>query len=141
MRTANPLDRHLRLCPENQRRRPRCFEFANFFETRLFKPPFDFVETKSVTAFGIHEHLNSEHERVRWFSALVVYEPFGDSDHAAGFERAKSFLEQLAAAFFAFAMQDVAQSGDVVAAAEIRVHYIALDIIKAIAHGELLRDS
>src|SRR4029077_17187134 len=97
---------------ENQRRRPRCFEFTNFFETRLFKPHFDLVETKSVAAFGIHEHLHGEHERMLWSSALVVHEPFGDSDHATGLERAKSFLEQLAAAFFAFAMQDVAPMGD-----------------------------
>src|SRR5216117_701137 len=52
-----------------------------------------------------------------------------------------SFTSHSAIAIFAFAVQDVAERGDVVAAAETRLQYIALDIIKAIGDAELLGDS
>src|SRR5207237_5707764 len=72
---------------------------------------------------------------------FVVHEPFGDGDGATGFERAESFLEHLAAAFFAFAVQDVAERRDVVTAAEICFQQIAFDEFEAGTYTELLRDA
>src|SRR5438552_18033480 len=47
----------------------------------------------------------------------------------------------MAAALFAFAVQNVAERSDVVAASEIGFADIALDEFEPIAHAEFLRDS
>src|SRR5438045_1082025 len=72
--------------------------------------------------------------------ARIIHEPFGDCDGAAGFERAKSFFEQLATVFFAFTVQNVAERDNVVAVAKICRKQIALDKIESVTRAEFLGD-
>src|SRR4029077_8174374 len=88
-----------------------------------------------------HQHLHGEHERMRRLRTLVVHEPLSNGDDPARLQRAKSFLEQLTAAFFTFTMQNVAESSDVVAVAKICLQYVALDVIEPITDAELLCNS
>ena len=78
---------------------------------------------------------------MRRLGAPVVHEPFSDGDCAAGFQRAKRFLEQLAAALFAFAVQNMAQRRDIVAVAKICFQQIASNKFESIADAKLLRDT
>src|SRR5215469_16500000 len=141
--SCNPqtgLSASLRFGRENEWRRPGRLKFANLFESGVFKPAFDFIETKGVAFFGVDQHLYGEHERMRGLGASVVHQPFRDGNRAARLERTEGFLQEQATTLFAFAVQDVAQSGDVITAAEVRLQYIALDITKAITHAKLLCD-
>ncbi len=95
---------HLWFCREDERRCTGRFQLADFFESGFFQPALDFVEAESVALLRVHQHLNGKHERAQRFGALVVHQPFGDRDDAALFQRAESFLEQLATAIFAFAV-------------------------------------
>jgi len=85
---------------------------------------------------GVNEHLHGEHQRWQWLGALVVHEPFGDGDGAAGLERAESFLEQLPTAFLAFTVQDVTKRRHGVPTAEVSLQQIAGDIGIALGQPE-----
>src|SRR6266568_1422684 len=139
--TQTGLSASRRFCRQNEWRRPGRFQLANFFEPGVFEPVFDFVKTESVAALRVDEHLHGEHERMRRLGAPVVHEPFSDSDCAAGFQRAEGLLEQLPAALFAFAMQNMAERGDVVTVSEICFQQIASNKFESIADAKLLRDS
>jgi len=57
------LSASLRFGRENEWRRPGRFQLANFFESGVFEPTFDFVEAERVTFLGVDQHLYGKHER------------------------------------------------------------------------------
>ena len=91
---------------------------------------------RGVAAVGIDEHVDGEEETVDGAGAVGVDEEFCDGDLAAGGERGEDFLDQGAAAGFAFAVEDVAEGRELVAGAEVCFHEVAIEEGEALGEAE-----
>ena len=85
---------------------------------------------------GVDEHVDGEEEAVDRAGAVGVDEELGDGDLAAGSEGGEGLGNESAAAVYAFAVQDVAEGGELVAAAEIGFLQVAFAESEAIGEAE-----
>ena len=104
---------------EDEGRWAGCGYGAGIGKAGFGEPCADLFEGVGTTFVGVDEHVDGEEEAADGAGAVGVYEELGDGYGAAGSECGEDFGEKSFAAFDAFAVENVAECGGVVAGAEV----------------------
>jgi len=120
---------------ENRRRRGD-INLTDLAKTDFLQPRGHLLECVRVAVVRVDEHVDREKQGIWRSRAVVVGNELGDGDDAAGGERVEDLFEKVSGTRFAFAVEDVAEGGDVKARSKIHFLNIAFDCVQPI--GEVL---
>src|ERR1019366_1508120 len=110
---------------EHERRWGWGFQPARISEARLLQPAGYFRKREGIPLSRVNEHVDGKDQGRRRPSPIVVGHEFTDSNRATGRQGGKGLAQQPAASLASFAMENMADRGDLVAAAKIRFQEIA----------------